>query len=275
MKELGTLIFAEMDKIQEPGHQLREKITEEGLEELSKSMARVGLENPIKLRNTPNGYEVVSGHRRYLAAKSLGWETIKAIVEDVSDKDTRLRAIHENFHREDMSPVEEAKAVESLLTDHEYSVAEVCKLCAKSPSWVASRLALLEMPAEIQEAVDVGAISVSAAKELAAITDDESRAYYTKYAISQGATAQLCAFWRGRWELDRIIHSAGDGQSVINPINPPPMEVTLKCILCDLETPVRAIEHLRVCPKCVQTVMQAKLLLITEDFREKSSQPQG
>jgi len=269
MSKLGKLVMVEMVKIQEPGHQLRQKMSEEGLEELGKSMAKVGLENAIKLRSTPSGYEIVSGHRRYLAAKDLGWDKIKATIDDLSDEETELRAIHENFHREDLSPIEEGKACRDLIEKFGYSEKEVEKLCSKSASWVASRLALLEMPPELQEAVDVGALSVSAVRELAAITDDEAREYYTGHAIKQGATAQLCSFWRGRWELEKITRGPSSSLPPDAFMHPPPAEACMPCFWCEQDTPIRAIEHLRVCVHCRDTIIDAKLVMITDAAREQ------
>lgn len=269
MSKIGKLVMVEMAKIQEPGHRLREKISEEGLEELGKSMAKVGLENAIKLRSRPNGYEIVSGHRRYLAAKGLGWDKIKAIVDDLSDEETNLRAIHENLHKEDLSPIEEGKACQRLIEKFGYKVKEVEKLCSKSASWVGSRLALLEMPPDLQEAVDVGALSVSAVRELAAITDDEAREYYTEHAIKQGATAQLCAYWRGRWELEKITRGSSSSYPPDAFLSAPPVEVCMPCFWCEQDTPIRAIEHIRVCIKCRDMIINTKMLMITEAAREE------
>ena len=273
MSELGILKMVKMSEIQEPGHQLRKKITEEGLEELAKSMAYPGLENPIKLRNRPNGYEIVSGHRRFLAAQSLGWEEIKSIVEDVDDETTELRSIHENLHREDMSPIEEGNAVKRLVERHGCSKKDVAKLCKKSESWVSSRLDLLEMPSELQEAVDVGAISVSAARELNGITDDDARRYYLDYAIKQGATAILCAFWRGKWEVEKTVNDPSAYATGAQTLNPPPTEVLLKCFWCECDVPIQLLNHIRVCPKCTDVIYQAHLRLKQDEFEESRAKP--
>lgn len=260
------LIVVKMSEIEEPGHQLREKITEEGLEELSRSLAKVGLINPITLRKKDNHYEIVAGHRRYLAAKDLGWEQIKAIIREETDDDTRLKALHENLHREDMSPVEEGRAIKELLDRFGESKKNIARMCGKSESWVHGRIDLLEMPSELREAVDVGALSVGAARELAGIKDDVALKYYTDYAIKQGATAALCAFWRSKWEVEKIIHQSTDQTPAGYPLTPPPMEVTIPCFWCENETAIRLINHIRVCPKCTESIIRTKQLLQQEAF---------
>lgn len=258
-KKSVRLMLVDMEKIQEPAHQLRAKITEEGLEELKASLGRVGLINPIRVKQRENGYEIESGHRRYLAARELGWGQINCLIVDEGDGDVKLRSIHENLHREDMSPIEEGKAVAALVSEYGLSLRDVAKMCGKSESWVRGRIDLLDMPAELQEAVDVGALSVGAARELAAITDNDARAYYIEYAIKQGATQQLCQFWRGRWELEKTVNDPSGMAKGAEALGPPPLTIELPCWWCGKGTDIKLIDHLRVCPACREALIQARI----------------
>lgn len=265
MKE--KLVEVKLVDIEEPGHKLRKTITEEGLDELKASMGKRGLIQPIELRPKGEKFEIVSGHRRYLSAVDLGWTSIKAIVRERSDEDTVLDALHENLHREDMSPIEEGLAAQLLQEKEGLTIKEIAKMFAKSESWVVSRLDLVGYPRELREAVDVGAISVSAARELNGILDDDARAYYTSYAVKQGATAMLCAYWRGQWELQRLTHAplGSGGQSAA--LNPPPMVVQIQCQWCYRETEIGLIEHLRVCPDCLRALLQARADYLQEQAK--------
>jgi ParB/RepB/Spo0J family partition protein len=253
--ELKNLQLAE---VKEPSHQLREMISEEGMEELKRSIAREGLLNPIRVKQRESGYEIESGHRRYIALQELGWKEAPFLVVGGSDERIRIRAIHENLHREDMSPMEEARSLEILIKTGGYDRKGVARLCSKSEGWVESRLGLLTMPESIQKAVDVGAISMGAARELAAIGDEEAREYYLEYAIKQGATTQLCGFWRSRWEMEKITRSPSDAGSGGQLLNPPPMVVELCCAWCEHSYPINLFNHLRVCPKCTELIMKAR-----------------
>lgn len=269
MSTKEELRLVKMELIKEPEKPVREKMTEEGLEELARSLSKVGLINPISLVRKGSGYEIDKGHRRFLAAKSLGWDKIKALVRDGDGEDLTIGRIHENLHKEDMSPIEEGKAVKKLLDSGGYSEKDVGKLCSKSEAWVRGRLALLEMPTYIQDAVDVGAISVAAAKELNGITDEQAQRYYVDYAIKSGATAVLCAFWRSKWLIEKTVNdpsAVGDGSFCLTP---PPMEVCLPCFWCEGETPIRLINHLRVCPRCTDSIGKAKQLMQQEDFERR------
>jgi len=269
MKDGSEVIEIPLELIEEPSKPVRMKMSEEGLEELKGSLAERDLINAITVRRKGSGFEIVAGHRRFLAARELGWKTIRSIVKERSDHEARLDAIHENLHREDMSPLEESAQVAELQRDFNYEIKDIAKLCRKSVSWVHSRLEMVEWPKNILEAVDVGAISVSAGRELCGILDDQARDYYLDHAIKQGATAQLCAFWRGRWEIEKITHDPSAVGSGSFEINPPPMEVLIPCFWCEREIPIRIIDHLRVCPTCRDLIGRAKAETLIEAAQEK------
>lgn len=255
-----------MSLIEEPGHQLRAQILEEGLDELKASMGKRGLLQPILLRPKGERFEIKAGHRRYLAAHELGWDSIKAIIRERTDEDTILDAIHENLHREDMTPMEDARAAALIRDREKKSIKEIARMFSKSESWVLSRLDLLEYPEELKKAVDVGALSVSAARELSRITDDAARAYYIEFAIKQGATAQLCAFWRGNWEVQRVVNDPSGNASAAQSLTPPPMVVTLPCYFCDQPIPIHLLNHLRACPICTGSIVEEKAKAEQEAF---------
>lgn len=272
------LLEVEMCLIDEPPKPLRDKISEEGLEELAFSMGKRGLINPITLRRRGQRFEIESGHRRFLAAQSLGWQKIKSLLGDAPDEDAELNAIHENLHREDMTPIEEAKAMKRLIEREGYDKASVAKICSKSVGWVDARLDLLAMPIELQDAVDVGAISIGGARELARITDEASRRYYLDYAIKQGATAALCAFWRGRWEVEKVVNDPSVSGSASMELNPPPPEPLLLCWWCEREVPIRLLNHLRTCPTCCEYLIRVKAEMEIQTREEKKasvSYPEG
>lgn len=263
------LVEVEMILIDEPPQPVRDAISEEGLEELAFSMGKRNLINPITLRKKGERYEIKQGNRRYLAAKSLGWITIKALVGETSDDDVELDMIHENLHREDMTPIEEAKAMKRLIEREGYDKATVARMASKSVGWVDSRLDLLAMPKELRDAVDCGAISIGGARELSKITDDVARAYYLDYAIKQGATATLCAFWRGRWEVEKTVNDPRNAGAGSMELNPPPSEPLIKCWWCERDMPIRILNHLRTCPTCCDVLLKAKAEFVIQQVTDE------
>lgn len=254
-----------------PGHQLRKAISEEGLEELKSSIGKRGLLQRVRLRPNGEKFEIVWGHRRFLAVEALGWASIPAEVKVSSDSDTLLDSIHENFHREDMSPIEEGAACRRLMDEGGQALEDVAKLVKKSVSWVLSRIDLLDLPQAIQDAVDNGALSIGAGRELGRIVEEDAQAHYLKYAIEQGATQKLCAFWRGRWEVEKIVHGPTTEGERAGMMPVPPMVVTMPCWFCDHEIPISLLNHFRACPKCSEHLTLEKGKTRQAEFEARQS----
>ncbi|RKX60785.1 MAG: hypothetical protein DRP29_01925, partial [Thermodesulfobacteriota bacterium] len=104
----------EISKIEEPKEALRSYFTQEALEELKESIAREGLLQPLLVRPVGDKYEIVAGHRRFIAIKELGWEKVPCIVKEMDDTETLIKRIHENIKREDIDPVDLAEIIHKL-----------------------------------------------------------------------------------------------------------------------------------------------------------------
>jgi ParB family chromosome partitioning protein len=168
-----------LEKIRANTDQPRKSFYSESLEELAASIKERGVLEPIVVRPMPGQkgmYEIVMGERRFRASKLAGKETIPAIIrEDYSDEDAAADALLENFQREDLNPVEKAKAVEQLLQMMSYE--KVCKTLGVSETTVRRLLELLELPPQIQQELVYrpgaqSAFTEGHARVLATVSDD-------------------------------------------------------------------------------------------------------
>ena len=105
----------ELDKIVPNRYQPRREFSEDSIKELAETLDKDGLLQPIVVREDGDQYEIIAGERRYRAAKSLGWETIPAIVKNMDDDQAASLALIENLQREDLNPIDEAKAYTNLM----------------------------------------------------------------------------------------------------------------------------------------------------------------
>ena len=117
-------------------YQPRKVFSDSALEELSKSIQEYGVLQPITVRQKDNGYELVAGERRLRAAKLAKLETIPAIINNMSDQHSAVLALLENLQREDLNPIEEALAYQSLLQTRGLSHYQLAKKLGKSKSYV-------------------------------------------------------------------------------------------------------------------------------------------
>ena len=170
---VGRLI--ELAAIRRNTDQPRKVFDSEGLEELRQSIARHGVLQPITVRREGNGFEIISGERRWRAARNAGLEVIPAVVrEDVSDEVSLELAIVENIQRMDLDPVEKARGYRALMDRVGLTQEQVAERMGIKRSSVANQLRLLDLPEEALEALSQGMITSGHAKALLGLGDAEA-----------------------------------------------------------------------------------------------------
>lgn len=179
--ENTDLIFhIELEKVKPNPQQPRRHFNEEALKELASSIREFGLIQPIVVtkieKETPHGtdveYQLIAGERRWLASKMLGLESIPAIIRNIDLEQERLElAIIENIQREELNPIEKARAFNKLQDEFRLTQREIASRLGKSRETVANTMRLLDLPAEIMEALEKGKISESHGRLLLAIED--------------------------------------------------------------------------------------------------------
>jgi len=155
--------------------QPRLNFDETGLDELVHSISATGLLQPIILRRSDSGHQIVVGHRRYLAAKRLGMASIPGIVREVSDSAMLEMALLENIQRKDLDPIEKARAFEKLETDFGLTHSEIGRRLGMNRSTVSNYIRLLELPEEILAHVSRGTLTMGHARALLAIESGAAR----------------------------------------------------------------------------------------------------
>lgn len=142
------------------------------IEELAVTIEEHGLLQPIIVRKQGTGYEIIAGERRYRAVRSLGWETIPAIVKEMTDETTASLALIENLQREDLTPIEEAEAYERLLALQDITQEVLARKLGRSQSTIANKLRLLRLPTDVREALKQRTITERHARALLPLKDE-------------------------------------------------------------------------------------------------------
>ena len=131
-------------------YQPRRQFSEESINELAQTLNKEGLLQPIVVRQKAEKYEIIAGERRFRAAQALGWETIPAIINNMSDDQAASLALIENLQREDLNPIDEAQAYSNLMQLNNLTQIELAKEVGKSQSYVANKLRLLKLTPKVQ-----------------------------------------------------------------------------------------------------------------------------
>ena len=146
--------------------QPRQHFADDGIDELAESIRRTGILQPLLVRRVDGGFELIAGERRLRAAQRLGMEQVPVTVREASDRDMLEMALIENLQREDLNPIEEARAYRRLIDEFHLKQDDVAARVGKDRSTVANTLRLLQLPDEIQHALERGALSAGHARAL-------------------------------------------------------------------------------------------------------------
>ena len=161
--------------IQKNPYQPRKEFSEEKIKELAQSIKENGLIQPIIVRQSPViGYEILAGERRYRASIVAGLTEVPVIIKKLSDQDMMIHSIIENLQREDLNPIEEAKAYQSLI-DKGYTHADIAEKMGKSRPYITNLVRLLTLPDFILTEVEAGKLSQAHARLLIQLSTDEQK----------------------------------------------------------------------------------------------------
>jgi ParB family chromosome partitioning protein len=159
-----------VDLIHPNPYQTRRSINQETLKELAESIKVTGVVQPVVVRPIASGrYQLVAGERRWLASKSAGKATIPAIVRDISDAQALEITIIENLQREDLNPVEQARAFERLSREFGLTQEQIANRTGKDRASIANFIRLLKLPKDVQEYLEKGQLSFGHGKVLCAL----------------------------------------------------------------------------------------------------------
>lgn len=185
-----TVTELQLDEIRPNPYQPREHFDEDALSDLSKSIEQNGVFQPIIVRKSVNGYEIIAGERRFRASKMAKKKTIPAIIRELSESQMLEIAVLENLQRENLSPLEEAEAYDTLIKKLEITQEEVSKRLGKSRPYIANYLRLLNLPTLSKKYLKEGKLSMGQARTLLGLKDKNKIDYLAKTVVSKGLTVR-------------------------------------------------------------------------------------
>jgi ParB family chromosome partitioning protein len=180
-----TYMDLPIDEITPNQYQPRTNFDEESLNELAQSIKSDGVIQPVIVRRSGSGFELITGERRWRAAKLAGLKTIPAVIRDVSEFRTLEWALIENIQRQDLNPLEEATAYASLIDDFHLTQEELAQRVGKDRSSIANYLRLLRLPDEIKEKIERNELSMGHARALISLDKAKDQLELANRIISE------------------------------------------------------------------------------------------
>ena len=169
--EKEQLLSLSVDELQANPFQPRHEMDEDAEKELADSIKIHGILQPIVVRKTPEGFEIVAGERRWRAAKMVGLKTVPALIKETSPQGMLEMALVENVQREDLNPLERAQAFVRLIEEFGLTNKEICQRIGKSPAYISNSIKLLSLPDALKDGLLSGLITEGHARALAGIED--------------------------------------------------------------------------------------------------------
>ena len=197
--------LVDIDLIEPSPYQPRTHFREEALAELAQSIQVSGIIQPLVLRRVGTRYQLLAGERRWRAAQRAGLSRVPAVIRDVSDETALEITLVENIQREDLNPIEEARAYERLMNEFHLTQEEVAAKTGKDRATIGNATRLLRLEKQILELIEDGRLSSGHGRALLAITDPQLR-----LSLAQGAS-------RGRMTVRQLERSASRKARAVAP----------------------------------------------------------
>lgn len=247
---VGAVQVIEMKLIEEPHVKVRTSFDAEKMSELVDSISMLGLLQPILLSPDGKKYEIIAGHRRFLACKRLKLKTIPAVVVGDPQASLDVMKLHENLVREDINVVDEAEFLDKIMTKKKLSQKMLAKLIGRTEGYVSQRLAVIEYPVELREAVQNGEIGFTVARELSRIDDLTTLVGYLVHAKQSGANSTVVKNWVEDYELQKKLAQGGEATSSPTALVGQSDVVSLPCAVCNEVKVITDTVMVRVCVEC-------------------------
>ncbi len=169
------LLEVPVNAVQPNPRQPRTIFEDEALDALALSIQEVGVLQPIVVRKTSSGFELIAGERRLRAAKKAGLATIPAVLRDSDDAESLREALIENIHREDLNPIELAEAFRELLEELGLKQETLAERLGMSRSHIANTIRLLQLPSEVQQLLATGKMQAGHGRALLSLGEAEAQ----------------------------------------------------------------------------------------------------
>ncbi|MGN0710234.1 MAG: ParB/RepB/Spo0J family partition protein [Anaerovoracaceae bacterium] len=184
------IIYLDINEIKPNINQPRKQFNEEKIDELAASIETYGVIQPIILRKSDIGYEIIAGERRWRAARKANLKKVPCILKDLTEEENMVIAIIENMQREDLNPIEEAEALQQMIDKFGLSQEQVSKTVGKSRPYITNSLRLLKLPFEVRNYVLENKLTNGHARAIAGIADEAVQVEIADKAVEQGLSVR-------------------------------------------------------------------------------------
>jgi ParB family transcriptional regulator, chromosome partitioning protein len=203
IKDRSYVTEVEVDQLMPNLYQPRQDFDQEKMDELKESIKAHGIIQPIIVRESTDGYEIVAGERRLKAAKEIGMKKVPVIIRQFNNLKTFEVALVENIQREDLNPIDQASAFKRLVDEFELTHQELAEMTGKSRTFISNSIRLLNLDSWVKEKVSSGKISFGHAKVLLGLENTQVQQEFGQKIIEQDLSVRYLEQIVSRWAKGR------------------------------------------------------------------------
>lgn len=240
-----------LDLIDDPERPMRTDMTPESVGDLVLSIKQMGIIEPLIVFEKSDRYEVIAGHRRRYAAELAKLVEVPCHVHRVSPEQVEMMKIHENMYRAAVKPSDEMMHFKYIMTRLKISPTKLAQLIGKTDTYVSERMAIAGYEPELKDALDIGKINFSVAKELSRIGDRNKTIEYLRYAIQNGLTQTGAKQWVNDYKMSLETPK----QTPITTYDPATgnflQKIYYPCIRCSIKLEIQDVIPVYICNPCL------------------------
>ncbi|MBW2059152.1 MAG: ParB/RepB/Spo0J family partition protein [Deltaproteobacteria bacterium] len=189
-QQRGDLFLCPIEEIVPNGKQPRKRFDEGGMKDLAESIKEKGILEPLLVRKSSQGYELIVGERRWRAAQRAGLREVPVLVRDVSSREALELALVENLQREDLGVLEEAEGYRQLIDEYQFTQEELARRIGKDRTSVTNTLRLLRLPEEVKERLADGSLSSGHGRALLALPTEKDQREACRIVVDKGLSVR-------------------------------------------------------------------------------------
>ena len=254
---MSQITYIKLEKIQPSDDNVRFDFNQEELDELSESIRRLGVLEPLLVTKNKSFHKIVCGNMRYMAAKKVGLPSLPCIVIQGTQQELSVIQIHENIKRIPLSHIDQATTFVFMREKYKLKEEQIAALVGKSVAYVSQHITILNSGDHILNALNLKQINFSVARELSHIKNPVTRERYLSYAITSGASLETINQWVKESKRDEDFNP--EEQPLDTPPAPTlsnePPQSTCEC--CQTLTRTASIHFLKVCSRCSIAIKDA------------------
>lgn len=254
---MSKITYVNLGDLNLPAFQAHKQIPKDYLNEISESIKSIGIIEPLIVRDTDDGLEIVAGCVRYHASRLAGLKAVPCINMTLDPKAAEIIKLHENIKRIPLDHVDQGETF--IMMNETFSMTEqaIADSVGKSIAYVSQHMSLVKLANEITQAVKAKRISFSQARELMRVSDKSERLRLLNYCQNDGATIQVLQ----RWVQEYLRNSSPPSSPMVDKsdqINDLPVtKILYKCQACDKSVDINDIRQVFYCKICSQSIKQA------------------